>query len=283
MTATKVLAGAPIAAAIRSEAEAQAGALRRGGTVPVVAIVRAGSAPASDTYVRTLVKAAAIVGIEARLHDVVDAGDLRADLELVGDDPAVHGVILQTPLPGGLRAADVAAAIPAAKDVDGACPLSLGRLAAGLEAFAPATASAVMELLAGYQIPVAGRRVTVIGRSTVVGKPLALLLLGADATVSVCHSKTVGLASMTRTADVLVAAVGQAGLVGRAHVGPGAVVVDVGTNVTVDGTVVGDVDGAEVEGIVSARSPVPGGVGPVTTAVLLRNVVRAAWTAAGCA
>jgi methylenetetrahydrofolate dehydrogenase (NADP+) / methenyltetrahydrofolate cyclohydrolase len=188
----------------------------------------------------------------------------------------VHGIILQTPLPSGLRLAELAASIEPAKDVDGANPVSLGRLTAGLRAFAPATAAAVLQLLDFYGVDVAGRRAVVVGRSVVVGKPLAVLLLARDATVTVCHSRTPDLGEVTREADILVVAAGRPGLVGGAHVRHGAVVIDVGTSPTADGGLSGDVDEPSVMAVAGALSPVPGGVGPVTTAQLLLNTAGAA-------
>jgi methylenetetrahydrofolate dehydrogenase (NADP+) / methenyltetrahydrofolate cyclohydrolase len=187
----------------------------------------------------------------------------------------VHGIILQTPLPPGVDVTEVATAIDPAKDVDGANPQSLGRLAAGLPAFPPATAAAVLALLDHHDVVLAGRHAVVLGRSTVVGKPVAHLLLDRDATVTVCHSRTRNLAEHGRRADVLVAAVGRPGLVTGEYVTPASVVIDVGTNPTDDGSLVGDV-APEVEGLVDGLTPVPGGVGPVTTALLLDHTVRAA-------
>ncbi|MFG2073042.1 bifunctional 5,10-methylenetetrahydrofolate dehydrogenase/5,10-methenyltetrahydrofolate cyclohydrolase [Nonomuraea maritima] len=205
-----------------------------------------------------------------------DAGQIGATLSRLSSDPQVHGVMLQTPLPAGASAQQLAAAIDPRKDVDGANPLSLGRLAAGLPAFPPATAAAVLALLDHYEVELEGRRAVVVGRSTVVGKPLAHLLLDRHATVTVAHSRTRDLASVTSTADVLVAAAGRAGLIGAAHVAPGAVVIDVGTNPTEDSGLTGDVDFEAVSGVAGALTPVPGGVGPVTTALLLRHTARAA-------
>jgi methylenetetrahydrofolate dehydrogenase (NADP+) / methenyltetrahydrofolate cyclohydrolase len=196
-------------------------------------------------------------------------------LAQLADDPEVHGVILQTPLPGGANLAGLAAAIPPAKDVDGASPESLGRLVAGLPAFAPATAEAVLAVLDHYEVELRGRHAVVVGRSVVVGKPVAHLLLDRHATVTVCHSRTPDLAAFTRQADVLVAAVGRATLIGPGHVSPGTTVIDVGTN-AVDGGLAGDVDPAVAGVDRVALTPVPGGVGPVTTALLLRHVVTAA-------
>jgi methylenetetrahydrofolate dehydrogenase (NADP+)/methenyltetrahydrofolate cyclohydrolase len=165
--------------------------------------------------------------------------------------------------------------IPPAKDVDGAGALGVGRLFKGLPAFAPATAQAVMEIIGHYSVPLTGTNAVVIGRSQVVGRPTAELLLRADATVTVCHSKTVDLAAIARTADVLVVAMGKPRFVGRTFVKHGAVVIDVGTNIDVDGSMVGDVDAVAVDGLAGALTPVPGGVGPVTTAVLLWNTLAA--------
>jgi methylenetetrahydrofolate dehydrogenase (NADP+)/methenyltetrahydrofolate cyclohydrolase len=178
-------------------------------------------------------------------------------------------------VPAGANLAELAAVIPAAKDVDGASPESLGRLMAGLPAFAPATAEAVLTLLDHYQVQLRGRHAVVVGRSVVVGKPVAHLLLARHCTVTICHSRTADLPAITRQADVLVAAAGRAGLIGPGHVSPGSTVIDVGTNAVPGGGLAGDVDPAVV-GVAAALTPVPGGVGPVTTALLLRHVVQAA-------
>ncbi|MEU6714730.1 bifunctional 5,10-methylenetetrahydrofolate dehydrogenase/5,10-methenyltetrahydrofolate cyclohydrolase [Nonomuraea sp. NPDC046802] len=271
----KTLSGKDLAAAIRAQTEAEAAA----GPQPRLAVVVATADEASLWYVRSIAKAAAGVGVAC---DVVDLGQ-RATAEQIGQtlsrlsaDPNVHGVMLQTPLPAGASAQELAASIDPRKDVDGANPLSLGRLAAGLPAFPPATAAAVMALLDHYEVDLTGRRAVVVGRSTVVGKPLAHLLLDRHATVTISHSRTRDLAAVTSTADVLVAAAGRAGLIGAGHVAPGAVVIDVGTNPTDDGGLTGDVDSDAVAGVAAALTPVPGGVGPVTTALLLRHTARAA-------
>jgi len=191
-------------------------------------------------------------------------------------EPSVHGIILQTPLPAGVRTDALVGLIAPEKDIDGANPLSLGRLAVGQPAFAPATARAVVEILDHYDVPVAGRSVAVVGRSAVVGKPLALLLLERDAAITVCHSRSGPLERHTRQADIVVVAAGRTGLVNGSHISPDTIVVDVGTNVLPDGSLVGDVDGASVNGIAAALTPVPGGVGSVTTALLLLHTVEAA-------
>jgi methylenetetrahydrofolate dehydrogenase (NADP+) / methenyltetrahydrofolate cyclohydrolase len=245
------------------------------GRQPRLAVVTATDDEASAAYVRSIANAAGKEGIACDVLRTTTAGGVSATLAQLADDPEVHGVMLQTPLPEGALLADLARAIPAAKDVDGASPESLGRLAAGLPAFAPATAEAVLALLDHYRVELRGRHAVVVGRSVVVGKPVAHLLLDRHATVTISHSRTADLAAVTRQADVLVVAAGRAGLIGPAYVSPAATVIDVGTNVTDDGRLAGDVDPA-VAGVAAALSPVPGGVGPVTTALLLRHVVEAA-------
>lgn len=272
--------GKKIAASVRTELADRVAALTAAGVVPALAIVVATDDEGTAWYVRSLMRAAAGLGIEARKTELArDAGrdDIRAALATASADPSVHGVICQTPLPGGLRLNDVADAIDPSVDIDGANPVSLGHLAFGsTTAFPPATAAAVMKILEYEGVPLEGRHAVVIGRSNVVGKPTALLLLDKHATVTVCHSRTVDLPSEARKADVLVVAVGRSKLVTRDYVKPGAVVIDVGTNPTADGGLVGDVDTAGVESVAGAVTPVPGGVGPVTTMLLMDHVTTAA-------
>lgn len=274
-----VLSGKEIAARIRQETRERAAELTERGAPPRLAVVVATDDGGSAWYVRSIARAAGKAGIAC---DVVDLGaDASAKaiaerLDELGRDPQVHGIILQTPLPEGVSAPELAERIPVDKDVDGANPASLGRLAAGLPAFAPATAEAVVTILNHHEVALAGVEVAVVGRSTVVGKPLAHLLLDRNATVTVCHSRTKDLPKVTSRANVLVAAVGRPELIGADHVRPGAVVVDVGTNPTDDGGLVGDVDADAVSARAGALTPVPGGVGPVTTALLLRHAVDAA-------
>jgi methylenetetrahydrofolate dehydrogenase (NADP+)/methenyltetrahydrofolate cyclohydrolase len=276
---TADLSGRELAAAIRADVAAAADGLTAAGTPPRLAVVVATADESSAWYVRSIARAAEKTGIAC---SVVDLGagaapeQIRAALDRLSGDPSVHGIILQTPLPAGAVFEDLAASIDPSKDVDGANPLSLGRLAAGLPAFAPATAEAVLTLLDHHGVSLAGAHAVVVGRSTVVGKPAALLLLQRDATVTVCHSRTKDLAEVTRSADVLVAAVGRPDLITAEHVAAEAVVVDVGTNPTADGGLVGDVDAGSVTGRVAALTPVPGGVGPVTTALLLQHTVASA-------
>ncbi|MFI9269980.1 bifunctional 5,10-methylenetetrahydrofolate dehydrogenase/5,10-methenyltetrahydrofolate cyclohydrolase [Kitasatospora sp. NPDC052896] len=278
MTATP-LAGQQPAAAIRAEAAARAAELTAAGHQPRLAVVSATTDQSSAWYVRSIARAAERTGLRCDVHELgpdAESPAVRERLAELSADGSVHGIILQTPLPAGAALEELASAIAFEKDVDGANPLSLGRLAGGLPAFPPATAEAVVALLEHHRIPLAGRRAVVVGRSTVVGKPAAHLLLDRDATVTVCHSRTADLAAVTRTADVLVAAVGRPGLITAEHVAPGSVVIDVGTNPTPDGGLTGDVDADSVADVAGALTPVPGGVGPVTTALLLRHTVRAA-------
>ncbi|MGZ4433998.1 MAG: bifunctional 5,10-methylenetetrahydrofolate dehydrogenase/5,10-methenyltetrahydrofolate cyclohydrolase [Trebonia sp.] len=274
MTAAS-LTGRELATTIRAAAAARAAELTVAGRQPRLAVVTATDDEASAAYTRSIANAAGKEGIACDLLRTTTAAGVSATLAQLADDPEVHGVMLQTPLPEGALLADLARAIPAGKDVDGASPESLGRVTAGLPAFAPATAEAVLALLDYYQVELHGRHAVVVGRSVVVGKPVAHLLLDRHATVTIGHSRTADLAAITRQADVLVVAAGRAGLIGPGHVSPGATVIDVGTNVTDDGLLAGDVD-PDVAGVAAALSPVPGGVGPVTTALLLRHVVEAA-------
>ena len=274
-----LLDGKKLAAEIRSQIILSAETLRASAVEPTLAIVVATEDESSLWYVRSIRTAATKVGIKTRLvqlsPDAAEEPIARA-LRDLADDESVHGIILQTPLPAGVQPDALLPLIPVSKDVDGANPLSMGRLVAGFPAFAPATAASVMEILRAYAVPLRGARAVVVGRSMVVGKPVAQLLLAADATVTICHSKTVDLQAVTAEADILIAAIGRPKFITADHVKHGAVVVDVGTTPDANGTLLGDVDAAAIEPVASALSPVPGGVGPVTTALLLRNAVQAA-------
>jgi methylenetetrahydrofolate dehydrogenase (NADP+)/methenyltetrahydrofolate cyclohydrolase len=275
VTTARELSGRQLAAQIRADAAAGAARLAADGRTPRLAVVTATDDQASAAYVRSIATAAEKAGIACDVLRTGTAAGVTATLAQLADDPEVHGIMLQTPLPGGALLADLAGVIPLGKDIDGANPSSLGRLTAGLPAFAPATAEAVIALLRYYEVPLAGRHAVIVGRSVVVGKPAAHLLLDANATVTICHSRTTDLPAVTRHADVLVAAAGRTGLIRADYVSPGTVVIDVGTNATADGGLAGDVD-PHVAAVAAALSPVPGGVGPVTTALLLRHVTEAA-------
>ncbi len=289
---TRLVDGRTIAVTMATATAAAAAVLRSGGITPALAVLVPTDDAGAAWYVRSIQRTAARTGIACQVHrmggprcalpSAAEIGDRLAELSR---DPAVHGVICQTPLPAGAELAQVGAAIPVSQDVDGANPASLGGLAAGLPGvFAPATAAAVLQILRHERIPLSGRRAVVVGRSTVVGKPVALLLLAEHATVTVAHSRTVDLPAVCREADVLVVAAGRPKLIGADHVRPGAVVIDVGTTPiggTDGGGLAGDVDAAAVTGIASVLTPVPGGVGPVTTAVLMQHTLAAAARTAG--
>jgi len=258
------------------------------GQAPGLAIVRVGADAASGVYSQAILRMAEEVGISAQLEQLplhTSADDVHARLLQLNHDQAVHGMLVQMPLPAHLSLKMVAATIAPGKDIDGISPLSTGNLLLGLPGFLPATAAAVMEMLERTQTPLEGKQVVIISRSNVVGKPLALLLLQKHATVMICHSRTTNLAVLTRQADVLVTAAGQPGMITAELVKPGAVVIDVGINALPDGSMVGDVDGATVREVAGAITPVPGGVGPLTNVMLLKQCVQAAWQLAdeeGC-
>ena len=248
-------------------------------TPPGLATILVGDDPASAVYVRMKREDSAEVGIESFHHEPgadVSQEELAALIESLNADERVHGILLQLPLPGHLDQDPLIVLIDPAKDVDGLTPLSAGLLAQGhAEAIAPCTPSGVMELLRHAEVEVEGARAVVIGRSILVGKPLAALLLAANATVTHCHSRTRDLGAICREADILVAAAGQPGLITGEMVKPGATVIDVGTN-RVDGKLVGDVEFDSASERAGAITPVPGGVGPMTRAMLLVNTLAAA-------
>lgn len=276
---TTLLSGRNLAKLIQKKAHDEARNLETDGLRPTLAVVVATDDGSTLWYVRSIERAAESAGINCRIVDLghdATGQVLASVLKDLSADPSVNGIILQTPLPPGVDADALVGHIAPEKDIDGANPLSLGRLAVGQPSFAPATARAVTEILDHFDIPVAGRNVVVIGRSAVVGKPLSLLLLERDATVTVCHSRSGALEKYTKTADVVVVAAGRTGLLNGGHISSGAVVIDVGTNVLSDGSLVGDVDEASVRGIAGALTPVPGGVGSVTTSLLLLHTTEAA-------
>jgi metallophosphoesterase (TIGR00282 family) len=276
----RLLKGAPVAERVLERAAARAKALREQGVVPTLALLSVGEDPASRVYLGKKKEAAERAGIavrEQRWGADDDPRTLTAALADLGRDPSVHGVLLQLPLPEGWDTNSFIAALPPDKDVDGFHPVNAGRLAQGLPGFVPCTPLGIREMLHFYEVPLAGRPVTVVGRSGVVGRPLATLLSskGEDATVTVAHSRTRDLFEATRSAEVLIVAMGRPEAIGPEHVRPGAVVIDVGVH-RVDGKLKGDVDAAGVAAVASALSPVPGGVGPLTVAFLLQNTVLAA-------
>jgi len=284
MTA-EILDGRAMSAEIKAELRGEVRRyVEKQGQAPGLGIVRVGGDAASGVYSKAILRMAEDVGINARLEQLAvntSADELRAMLVQLNNDQAVHGIIVQMPLPAHLSQRMVVATISSSKDIDGISTRSAGNLFLGLPSFLPSTAAAVMEILERTHTPLEGRRVVVISRSNVVGKPLGMMLLQKNATVTICHSCTTNLAALTRQADVLVAAAGRARMVTDEMVKPGAVVIDVGINALPDGGIVGDVDFASVREIAGAITPVPGGVGPLTNVMLLKQCVQAAWQLAG--
>ena len=279
MTTAARIDGTAIAREVRAGVARRVARLAAAGQLPSLAVILVGDDPASQVYVRNKIKACAEAGIrsiqETYPADLAEAELLGRIAALNGDD-AVHGILVQMPLPPHISAQRVIEAIDAGKDVDGYSVESAGRLVAGLPGFRPCTPWGCMTLIESTGISLRGKHAVVIGRSNTVGKPMALMLLQADATVTVCHSRTPDLGAHTRRADVVVAAVGRANTLTADMVKPGAVVIDVGMNRNADGKLCGDVDFAGVAQVAGAITPVPGGVGPMTIAMLLSNTVDAA-------
>jgi methylenetetrahydrofolate dehydrogenase (NADP+) / methenyltetrahydrofolate cyclohydrolase len=246
--------------------------------VPQLAVLRVGEDPAAAAYLRQISRGFAAHGLLAAgvtLPPDSDQGTVAATLASLAVDPSIHGILLELPLPAGLRPEPLVEAIPLEKDVEGLHPYHVGQLALGRPSFVPSTPLAGLEILRRSAVELSGRVAVVVGRSPVVGRPMASLLVQADCTVITCHTRTADLRAFARQADVLVAAAGRAGLIRGEMLKPGAVVIDFGTN-ELEGRLVGDVDFASASAVASAITPVPGGTGPVTTAVLGRNLVRAA-------
>jgi len=275
----KIIDGKAVAESVRAALRNRVAALAARGVRPGLAAILAGADPASRVYVRNKVRACEDTGVHSEVHELPEPVSEDALLERISKlnaDPRIHGVLVQLPLPGKLDANRVLAAIAPAKDADGFHAESLGALVQGRPGFVPGTPAGVMALLEHAGVPLAGRHAVIVGRSTIVGKPAALLLLQRDATVTICHSKTPELAAVTRQADILVAAAGRAKLITAGMVKPGACVIDVGINRGADGKLVGDVDFDSVKEVAGWITPVPGGVGPMTVAMLMANTVKAA-------
>jgi methylenetetrahydrofolate dehydrogenase (NADP+)/methenyltetrahydrofolate cyclohydrolase len=274
-----ILDGKAVAAKVQAAVAEGVGAMRARGVQPTLAVVLIGEDPASKVYVGGKRRACQAVGIEARDH-LYPRGLAEPDLlALVGElnaDPSIHGILIQLPLPPGIDEDRVIAAVAPRKDVDGFHPENLGRLLAGAPGVLPCTPAGIIEILDHYGVDLKGAEAVVVGRSRIVGKPVAHLLLGRHATVTVCHTRTRELAAHTRRAEVLVVAAGRPAVVTGDMVRPDAVVVDVGVNRMPDGRLAGDVDFASVSPRVRAITPVPGGVGPMTIAMLMRNTLDAA-------
>ena len=274
--AARILDGKALAAQIRADVKQRVSALA---FRPGLAVILAGENPASRVYVRNKVRACEETGVRSffiELPDTVSEAALLERIAALNADPAVHGILVQLPLPRHIDADRVLESVAPAKDVDGFHLHNLGALVAGQPGIVPCTPAGVMRLIEHAGVKLAGRHAVVIGRSNIVGKPQALLLLAQHATVTICHSRTADLGAVTRQADVLVAAVGKAKMVGADMVKPGACVIDVGINRLPDGGLAGDVDFEAARAVAGSISPVPGGVGPMTIAMLLENCLIAA-------
>lgn len=268
-----------LAASVKAQAAQQAAALAAAGVHPKLTVILVGEDPASEVYVRGKQRDCAECGIESellRLPADTTEERLLAEIAARNADPSVHGLLVQLPLPAQISEQRVIEAIDPEKDVDGFTPVNVGRMLIGEDCFLPCTPAGCIELLRAAGCEIAGKRAVVLGRSNIVGKPMALLLLRENATVTVCHSKTQDLASITREADILVAAIGRDRFVGADMVKEGAVVIDVGINRGADGKLHGDVDEAALAGKAGWITPVPGGVGLMTRAMLMANTLRAA-------
>ena len=278
MTAV-ILDGRLVASEIKKQVALQVGQLSKRGTKPFLATIQVGDDPASSSYLRGKHKAAEEVGIQSENHHLpanTPQDKVEALLGQLNTNPRVHGILVQLPLPRGFDEDRIIERIIPYKDVDGLHPINQGRLAAGKEELVPCTPKGIIKLLSHYKVPIAGKRAVIINRTTLVGRPLANLFLNRDATITICHSKTPNLAQITKTADILVSAVGRENFhVKTEHVKAKAAVVDVGLT-RVEGKLRGDVDFENVNKLAGFITPVPGGVGPMTVACLLENTVQAA-------
>ena len=281
MTA-RILDGRVLGAQMKEELRADiARFAREQGRSPGLVIVRVGSDTASEVYSKAILRVAGEVGLVASITQLAartTPDELRSTLLQLNNDATAQGIIVQMPLPAHLSQKMVIDTLNSNKDIDGISPRSAGNLFLGLPSFLPATAAAVIEILERARVPLDGKRVVVISRSNVVGKPLAMMLLQKNATVTVCHSRTANLPYYTRQADVLVAAAGRAMMVTADMVRPGATVIDVGINSAPDGGIVGDIDFEAVKEVADALTPTPGGVGPLTNILLLKQCMQAAWS-----
>ncbi len=278
-----IIDGVAMAKQVLAEQKARADQLAQQGRPPGLAVVLVGDDQASAVYVRSKERACRDAGVrtfDTRLPATTTETELLQKVEALNRDPQVHGILVQLPLPAHINAVTVLQRIALAKDVDGFTWRSLGALLDGHAGLAPCTPSGSMLMLERSGVPIAGRHAVVIGRSSIVGKPAALMLLERNATVTICHSRTVDLAAMTRQADILVCAIGRPRMVTADMVKPGAAVVDVGINRTADGKLCGDVDFESVRERAGWITPVPGGVGPMTIAMVITNVITAAERAA---
>ncbi|AGE22981.1 MULTISPECIES: bifunctional methylenetetrahydrofolate dehydrogenase/methenyltetrahydrofolate cyclohydrolase FolD [Geobacillus] len=278
MTA-QIISGTEMARTIRTALADEAAQLKADGVEPGLAVILVGDDPASHSYVKGKQKACAEVGIRSFLYTfpaAIDEETLLAKIRELNVDPAVHGILVQLPLPDHICEWSVIETIAPEKDVDGFHPINVGKMMIGQRAFLPCTPHGILVMVQSAGIDIAGKHVVVVGRSNIVGKPVGQLFLREHATVTYTHSKTPDLAAITRQADILIVAVGKARLIGPEHVKPGAVVIDVGVNRLENGKLCGDVDFDAVKEVAGYMTPVPGGVGPMTITMLLHNTIEAA-------
>lgn len=274
----KVINGKEIAAQIRAELKSEVEKLAGKGIQPGLAVILVGDDPASHSYVKGKEKASIELGFYSEVHRLdanVPESEVLSLIDKFNRDPKIHGILVQLPLPGHISEKKVIQAIDPRKDVDGFHPQNVGNMYIGLPAFLPCTPHGILQMLKRSGVEISGKHAVVIGRSNIVGKPVAQLLLAENATVTICHSRTPDLASFAKQADILVVAVGRAGTVDAGMVKPGAVVIDVGVN-RVDGKLVGDCKFEEVSRVAGMVTPVPGGVGPMTITMLMYNTVESA-------
>ncbi|MGQ9480977.1 bifunctional 5,10-methylenetetrahydrofolate dehydrogenase/5,10-methenyltetrahydrofolate cyclohydrolase [Chloroflexus sp.] len=281
----RILDGKALAQELRAEAAAQIAELRTQiDRPPTIAVVQVGDDPAATRYVRSIDRLCQSLGAACRaiaLPAETAQADLEATVATLSADDRIDGILLQLPLPAGLTLDGVLSRLAPEKDLDGIHPINAGLLAQGRPTLTPNTPAGGIELMRRYGIEIRGRRAAVVGRSAIVGRPMALLLLQADATVTICHSRTPNLGAVLRECDIIAAAAGRPGLITADMVKPGATVIDFGTNVLADGSMVGDVDFAAVAEVAGAITPVPGGTGPVTNVMLMRNLITATRTRLG--
>jgi methylenetetrahydrofolate dehydrogenase (NADP+) / methenyltetrahydrofolate cyclohydrolase len=275
----QLLSGNPVASALYQSLQLLVPKLKNHKIQPRLVVVLVGEDPASEVYVKNKTAACEKLGLAGetlRLPSTVSQAEMAATVQRLNEDASVHGILVQLPLPAHLDRLQILWSIHPDKDVDGIHPVNLGKLVYGKPELVACTPSGIMEILKFYRLDVAGKHAVVVGRSEIVGKPMTHLLLNANATVTVCHSHTKDLAAITRQADFLIAALGKPRFIKREHVKPGAVVVDVGIHRLESGKLCGDVDAGEMQGVAGFLSPVPGGVGPLTIAMLMKNLITAA-------
>ena len=274
-----IIDGKELAKKIRQEVKIECDELKNNGIIPKLAVIMVGENPASKVYVKNKSRACDEVGIEYEeflLDEKTTQKELNSLIKKLNEDKKISGILLQSPLPNNLDINQAFKTISYIKDVDGFTPTSVGKLSIGEDTFISCTPYGVIKMLEEYKIDLAGKHVVILGRSNIVGKPLMLCCLATNATVTICHSKTKNIEEYIKEADILIAAIGKAKFVKKDMVKKGAVVIDVGINRTDDGKIVGDVDFENVEKIASYITPVPGGVGPMTVAILMSNVIKAA-------